>query len=1235
MKIINKLKAVVPLENGVWVAIGVALLLLLGGLAFYKKHKGKLAPKVKKDAPVEQKKEAGIPAKGLVKAWKDFLSEIPGEFRRIIMIYQHFVVFGENGAGKSRLIDSHTDWQGHARQFYPSYTGNPLLQVYLGSKVLVQEIPSAILNDTTKSARVALLKLWGPLFRRKDPTAVVVLNSASFQTDEPIFLKKEAQMLRGKINLLARVRKKPISVRMVLTNMERYEGFAEFAKFLNKHGIPLNLSFESKEDLANLENCLEAHEAHLSRAVVTLPAGDYLKMMTFLETVPELFREVATFIDVLQSPDPLTPEPEIVSLSLAFLEEGHAPVSNPFDTTLTSSEIRRFNPLYRHRIAAGVLGVAGLAYMIGGFMYEYRLIGDRYLKIAEIEKAPLSQYNQNMHKLFVDPNATIQERTLLDFLPDFFPHANRAIFARGIENIRNHYLLPELEKYSVSSRTWDMETLEKAGAGGARNKALYLTGLLYATKSNDLGELIRENLDAWAQTTGLSNLLIEDYVKHNRSTEDLTIDLADYIYSNDQGVIDDPFAITVFFEKVKKFYYQPVITASEFDSLRREAEGFLARIREVERHDLSVKVTALLQKEAMLSVHTQQANSAEFKAQIQQAQVKDFLRFIRESRITRPEITEGMNLANLYENLKVMEAYKGFDGDEEAQYRFMLSGREFKFGTARWNALLNRSRMSLFVNDFIAANLLHDGLLFFQKKEDFPDLVMNASNNGMFLFKGQTRVDGRFTKVAFEKRVRPVIQELPAFMETLPVPDKDKMTFMEFLLDEMDAYGMRYAEAYKDYYLDFDIDAKAEASLRYVLKQLTLPSSPILEVLENVKANTLLGLDDTIYMRSFARNMSHFRFLERLLVDEKGVYPEMEKYKALLEQMEMEMDNPAAVAGADVFRKRLTAMGQIAFSVFRNDENSYLNLITQWMESVGIPYDWRAAFVAPVYSAYNIGLPEIEAEITRVWTELDTRDIQPLYKVFPFDRTATKDVSPATLARVSHPSGPFWQTFKEYLAPVLVEKNGYWEAYPTPLDGPVLPEKLIATVNAVKRLTDTLWTTRGDEKPIEFMVKPYPFDAGKAGGPVVTLAYLHAGDDSVFAFNQQPSWKRIRIHWSRESTATVGVEIQKPSGATRMRNAATIGKSSWSFFHLLRESVDAESIEALASLGQKTDGLGYENLAMEELNGEPTLFTWLVPLTDAELGNAGTLRQNGREKGLKIRFSINNRDPWAPFRLPL
>jgi len=1230
MKVLERLKVLVPPEYMIWLpAWVVALALLAGAWLFVQKRRSAKAKGEDKppQAPVRHVKS--IAANTLESAWKEFLNQIPVEFRRIIMVYQHFVVFGDSGAGKSNLINNHTDWQGHARQFYPSYTANPLLQVYLGSKVLVQEIAPAILNDTSRDARVALLRLWKPLFRRKDPTAVVVLNSQALRDDEPMDLKKEAQMIRGKINLLARVRKKPVRVRLVLNNMEAVPGFVAFARFLNDARIPLNLDLGSTENLSELEDLLASYEIHLPRALTTVSAADYLDIITFFKEVPSVLKGLSRYISVLQSPDPLTPEPEVVSLSLSALSDEHPLVSKPFDTTLTSEEIQKYNPVFRHRIIAASIGFLGLAYLGLSFIYEYRLIGDRYVQINAIEKAPLSQYSKNLHPLFSDPVTSLKERNLMDFMPDFFPNANQEIYARGVAHIRDYYIIPELEKISMSIKSWDIEALDTAEEADSRNRVIYLLGLLYATEKNDLGSLVRDNLTVWTENSGLPMVLVEDYAKYNTRSSGFAVDMNDYIYTGKASAFDDPLAIMVFFEKVKKYYYDPVLTKNEFNTLRVQAESFLARIREIERYDLSMKVTELLRREAMLSINTRKIGAVDFSNQIRQKQIKEFLQFLLNSRIGSPDIGKGLNLSGVYDNLKVMKAYKGENANSDTFFQFALAGRDFKFGVARWNDLLNRSRMSQFLNAFMEAHSYQDGLLFFEQKEGFPDLVMNVSNNGKFLFRGQSRVDGRYTRRAFEKRVKPLLAELPAFIEALDIPEKDKVNFSYFLTAEVDEYGRQYASAYREFYREFDIGATSLATFRLVLKQLIEPSSPLMEVLLSIKENTSLEVDENIYLYTFTKHLYPFSFLGQLLAEQKRAYPEMETYRAFLRQMLDELDGKGKESGnPDAFRARLSPLGRITYAQFLGAGDTYYSLIHQWMESVGVPDDWQGAFLGPVMTAYRIGRPEVELLADQIWTELADVNIAPLYALFPFDRTAKNDVSLDVLSAATHPGGAFWKGFDMYLSTFVRVADGTWKLRVSALEPLELPESMLPVLNSVQLLTTSLWTAKGDPLPLVFELKPYPLALIKTGGQVVSLSYLHADSFSIFGFNQQPLWKKAKLDWTRESSASVGLELMpSDGGVAKLYNGANVSRSAWSFFRLLEKSENfrSETVSGLpGNVGRKP--MAISSAPRDE--AAPGVYTWNVTVQQPE-SDSGVSTQD-----IPVRFTLKSRDPWALFKLP-
>jgi hypothetical protein len=1223
------------------IAILALVPIILALVYFIKKRRGK-GDKKKKAIPEseKEKKEEGIPVSSLAKAWKGFLKEIPWELRRSIMVYEHFVVLGEAGAGKSALIDNYTDWQGHARQFYPSYTTNPLLQIYLGSKVLVQELPAALLNDTSENARRALLKLWKPLFRRKAPTVVVIVNGAALQTEEPEYLeylKQKAQIIRGKINLLSRIRRKPIKVRIALTCMDQYEGFLEFSQFLTQNNVPLKFAFSSTSDFADLTGCLEPYEEHLTRALTTLPADKYLKAITFMRQAPKLFQYLSMFIKFLQSPDPLSLGPEVTELYLTSQMDEKAPVLNPFAPSITAKELKEFDPLFKHRVAAAAMGLAGLVFLSAAYMYERHLIAERYRLLSIVEASPPVRYDQRMHALL--PATYKQEHALMKIMPNFFSHVNEEITRRCIDNIRKFYLYPALERFSMHAATPEGEA---AGHGkkisvleqrsqkfeDAHDKILYLLALVYATKDNELGSLIRDNCTRWSQILNMSETMIGDYVHNNESSRPVFLDVKKFSYRQPSSAADDPRAWMTHFGDISRLCQQPVLTAAEFDKVQKNNDRFLEVIRQIEFYELTARISDLLKKESTLGISMELI--AKQDAPINQESVKNFLKFIKNSSMNYPEVTNELKLPGLYENLKSMINYKGLEGETDLQFQILFGKEEFKISAQQWTDLLNRSRMTLFLRDFISRNKRQEGLLFFAGDKEFDDLIMNVSNDGRFLFTGHARIDGRFTREALERRVKPILTDIPALIESLPIPQKDKSYFSNLLFKEVEIYGRRYAQYYRKYYMEFDIKAGSPGALRYVLSQMVSPSSPFMEVLLTMRDNTQIDPGTNVYLRSLSLKLAEFDFLRRLMGEQKGTFPELEKYKALLDQMQMDMQDqtPAAKKDKDdscaVLKSRLTPLGRISFAIFRGEQDSYVNLVKLWLNSVGIPTQWQDIFLAPVWQAYFLGMTELETNIGKVWMELRQNDILTLHNKFPFDIASREDVTIETLRNATHPSGHFWQTFQRMLAPFCIEEEGQWRRRGGPYDYPRLPSNMIPTINGMARLSNILWDKEGKERPFEFMIKTSPLPQARAYEPVAVLAFLQVGETSMFGFNQQPSWKKMKFSWHNPSKVSVGAEFAVQKRSSRIKSAIEIPSSYWSFYRLLLKTEEYAVVSKFydSTKGAKSAGIFYG--AGEGRSAKTTrMLTWVIdtPATEVE------------SRPIDIKFAIQN-DPWALFKLP-
>jgi hypothetical protein len=581
----------------------------------------------------------------------------------------------------------------------------------------------------------------------------------------------------------------------------------------------------------------------------------------------------------------------------------------------------------------------------------------------------------------------------------------------------------------------------------------------------------------------------------------------------------------------------------------------------MDRYDLSAEICGLLNRDTPCVIQTDWLQRRE--SELRQQSVRGLLRFLKEKDLSHPS-AENLSLDQLMENIRAMMV---LTAREEKRFQFRIAGNEYVFITKKWNELVDSSRITWFLQDFVTQNKWHDGLLFFQTESEFPDLAMNPSNDGHFFFTGHGKVDGRFTMHAFEQQVKPVLLELPEFLQSLPVPPEEKTRFSNFVFDEVMAYADVYVSEFLHYYREFGVQAENLGGFRYVLTQMQLPSSQFQNFLLTMKENTALDVGDNPYLQPFAVALQEFGFIQRLMQERKGVYPEIDKYKAILAQMQRDLESDEAFIGenetdeANELKWQLSPLGRISIAIFRNEKDSYLNLAKKWLKSVGgDTKGWQDPFLAPFYQAYDMGLTETEATLSRVWEDLRHSDVQPVLASFPFNAEAETVVSPEMLEAVFRPQqGSFWQTFDPYLRPVCVEKGGIWRERMFPGGSLQLPENMLDTVNGIARLARTLWDEEGIPQPLSFSIKPMPLPSRYEHEPPVVLTYLKCGEGSVFGFNQQPSWETFQIEWWKESTATVGVVFAPKGKSGKESQIIGVPQSTWSFYRLLQKSELAKS----------------------------------------------------------------------------
>ena len=249
--------------------------------------------------------------KRLLSIWQQFLAPLPPSVRVALPDYDHFIVLGDPGVGKSALITRRVDWQGQASQFLPSYTPDPLMQVYLGSRLVVQEISATLLQFTTRDVHEAFRRMWrASLPRGVPPLVVVVLKASVLSTASPDVIRQQAQLIRGKLNLLSELYGVPIQTRICLTHMERVRGYVEFARFLNKGRVPLVLDISGDAE-GHGRRPQSGYEKHVPRALTSLPVARFEASVALLSSAETVLGPVRAFIAALVEGSVASARPDV------------------------------------------------------------------------------------------------------------------------------------------------------------------------------------------------------------------------------------------------------------------------------------------------------------------------------------------------------------------------------------------------------------------------------------------------------------------------------------------------------------------------------------------------------------------------------------------------------------------------------------------------------------------------------------------------------------------------------------------------------------------------------------------------------------------------------------------------------------------------------------------------------------------------------------------------------------
>ncbi len=1118
--------------------LAIILIVVLIGVLIYKIRKRRKAANPEEPAPELPEEEPAMAPGALLSIWKTYIRKIPGEFRRAILLYHPFVVLGESGSGKSTAIDTYSDWQNQSDQFYPSHRESQDLQIYQGSKVIIQELSAAILENTTVEARNALVKLWKPFLKREDITAVVTVQAEDLLNDNKEGLISQAQVIRGKLNILSGIMKKPVPVHVAVTFMDKVVGFLEYADFSAKQGMTTHLAFDPDGDLSQAS--AERFDKHLNHFLVSEPSGGYLKLLAFLNRQPALLEGIEKFAKILIKPDPLATSPRVEKIFLTSAKANDTVLSNPFYRREKEKRFWQKHPYFKHQVAALALLTLGCFYLGFSHSYKARYIADLKEEVADLQqKISISNEKEGYLEDLMDQTNAIENNSLLTFLLDFHPEAARQIRATVLSYTRNEVLTAELDK------------LRKGG--GTYEEVRMMLSLIYASKNNRLGNLILENLDHWKQGTGFSIKFMTNYILLSNKSWSKQVSMADLAYekkSSKKGYRE----LKVFLNSIKDVEVNGFLTQGLFDSLHQEAGLIFNRIRSAPKAGIQDVLIPLLNKETVLNL---EVYGETVDQKNEDRRLADFLYQFQKFDYEYPDPQE-LSLTQFFDNIDAMLGFKEMDYD---RFPIEIDGSTHWMDLGKFHKILRLSGVVSFIREYITTYSYPGGLSFFTPGRNYQNLNAALSTENKFFFTAKKVIDGRYTKKNYDDEVKPPLDRFPALLDKLPVSEDEKQRLSSFIYREAEAYAQKYATEYTNYYSKFSIKADSMGELRFIINQILLPMSQFQEFMLTLKTNLDLDYGKNDYFKPIMMHLGSLGFMKIIMQNEKDFFPELEKYKSILRMMLADLETDGSTMPAEPgsetadLNRVLSPAARITLSIFRNDADSYMKLIQKWSKSEGVPESMGYPFLEPVYQVYRFGLTELDNQVTTIWEKIRAKYLGKDLERFPFNTSASRDADPQKILKLMKADSDFWTQFKMFIAPLCKQVNGQWEKREFEMGSVTLPDGLLDTVNRLNHLSNLLVDEKNEPKPLLIDVQADILPKIENRIQFVILTYLQSDTSAVYGFNQRPSWETFKINWWKESQSSIGVEFSKgKNNEFKVYRNDTIPNSYWSFYRLLQKA---------------------------------------------------------------------------------
>ncbi|HEY6881768.1 MAG TPA: type VI secretion protein IcmF/TssM N-terminal domain-containing protein [Polyangiales bacterium] len=1144
----------------------VVVPLALVALAWLWKNRSVVTKRLRAPKRAAGDSQAALPSVAgnqLRATWRRFLKTLPRDYQRSILSFDHFVVFGDASCGKSTVVDRYTDFRRQAKQFLGSHVFDSYIDLFIGSRSVTMEIAASVLYDVGPKCQTALRRLWRPLYRRCAPTVVVVVDMERLKRAD-YDLVDYAERLRGKINLLSDVCKRPLEVRVVLTHLDESPGFSEFAELCCNEKIPLYMPVlagpEQPPVAPQLEAWLEGARGQLSRALVRGGASQLRACVTFLRASQNLPKPLAKFVEVLFAPETFSASPQSGGI---YLASPLAAEPNPLAGRPIGQ--RAPDPRARHRRYAFALAAAELAYLGVAFFTQRNT---RLVAISALnEYVPATRENEHDRELRAEIVAfSCEDCGAVARLPDFYREARHAMRDRFSERIREELLIPNLNKVATDG------SVDPSSPTNRVRRSLFYLGLIHADRSDTLRiAKDRKRLAAWAEMTELSPALIQTYLDTTVQAYggEVQFELKDHFNPRDMA----PYWLALLNDLDGYMREEQAISGEELKALQARAADAAQALKRFEHDDIVEEILGVVLSS---DARNPLANRTRYKLQFEvfgaarkdvdlasgnenAASLGVITQTIRASYVDSPDApllaTLAAGLSSLYDQPTAGAATKA--------QSVQIADKTFKFEPTRWAAVVRNAQAS----ELISVLLRHqerDGSIFIPRgaSSGYSAVTWNDTNDGSATFRGRATIAPVYTRAAYDALVREPVQKLERALAVASVPKAQKEQLNEFVKRAVRGYAVDYEHQLRAFYAGFGLKARSATELAIAVAQMSVEESEYGAFLHSVHRQVDIDTSGELLI-GMEQELSRYAGLRKLF-DHGGAEAEVGKYRAILSQLLQDLGKPSETnANEDALTDpaqqtlegTLNQMGRVALESVRGDKGSYAQLIREWHASLGLSPALIEPFLAPIFELERIGIESTQKLLADAWAQQLAPDLQRISHKFPFDtHDYAEDVSPQELDSLFNPtSGRLFSFVRRYLKPLAATRTQsryqMRDVFQQRLE---LPERMLQTVSAGEQLSRHLYDAKGRIAPLTLEIATVPFEHGTDPQHGLTLVYLSVGEASIHNFNQRPGLTTLRIDWTREQISQVGIQLMNLDTQEKLYpEPLATPASSWSALRLL------------------------------------------------------------------------------------